>query len=350
MLSPGMQRAAARWVFKLPEPALALAGGRSAPVDGFRLDPATAVALAAHRRRGAPALESLAPAEAREEYKRQLALFRGRPRPMRALTELRAPGPAKPISVRLYHPRRASRPAPLLVYFHGGGGVIGDLDAADSGCRMLADESGCLVASVAYRLAPEHPFPAGLEDALAAYRWIANAARDLGAAPDRLAVGGDSLGANLATNVARAMAGQPRAPRFQLLIYPSLDLTGSRPSRQTFAEGYLLTRSLSDWFKYHYLPDPGLANDPRVSPLWATDLAGSAPALVITAGFDPLRDEGRAYADRLEDAGVAVRYVCHGGLVHGFLSAVDVIGAATAAARDAAHALRHHLAQPCPRS
>jgi acetyl esterase len=348
MDSLAMQRAAARWVFKLPAPALALAAGRREPIDGFRLDPGIAVALAAHRRRGDPALETLTPGEARHEYKRQLARFRAIPRAMRAVTELRVPGPAAALAVSLYTPRIVGRPAPLFVYFHGGGGVIGDLDAADTGCRLLADESGCLVASVAYRLAPEHPFPAGLEDAIAAYRWLARAARELGADPERLAVGGDSLGANLATNVARATRGEARSPVFQLLFYPGLDFTASRPSRRTFAQGYLLTRALTDWFKHHYLPDLALARDPRASPLWAEDLAGSAPALVITAGFDPLRDEGRAYADRLEDAGVAVRYVCYEGLVHGFLSAVDVIGAATAAAREAAHVLRQVLL-PWPR-
>ncbi len=339
MVPASALRSAVALAFKLPPPLLDLAAGRPRPVDGQRLDPAVAAALAARALSGAPRLEALSPQEARADYERQALPFRAAPRPVRAVSELEVPGEAGPIPVRLYTPRRRARPAPLAVYYHGGGGVIGGLDSADNACRFLADEAACLVASVSYRLAPEHPFPAGLTDAIAAYLAIADMAEGFGAAPARLAVAGDSLGANLATTVARELAGRARAPKCQLLFYPGVDLTCSYPSHDTFAEGYLLDKPLIDWFRSHYLSDPALASDPRASPLFAGSLAGVAPAYVATAGFDPLRDEGRAYADRLEQAGALLGYECFQGLVHGFLSAVDTIDAATRATREAAAAL-----------
>lgn len=334
--------ASTKLALKLAAPAFA----RSEPVEGMRLDPAVAAALAARARRGEVRLEELSPEEARAEYKRQAQSFRARPRRMRAVSDRRLSGPAGPIPVRIYNPLGAERKGPLCVYYHGGGGVIGDLDSADNTCRFLADEANVAVASVGYRLAPEHPFPAGLDDAFAAYRQLAEQAADFGADPQRLAVAGDSLGANFAANIAREFVGDPRAPRFQLLIYPGVDLTASYPSHATFAEGYLLTKPLMDWFLAHYLPEPGLGTDPRASPLFAELEANMPPALVATAGFDPIRDEGRAYADRLEAAGIPVRYECFEGLIHGFVSVVDLIDAATHATRACARALAAHLRSP----
>jgi acetyl esterase len=204
------------------------------------------------------------------------------------------------------------------VWYHGGGFVIGDLESADRTCRKLAIGTGALVVSVDYRLAPEHPFPAGPDDCFAALRWIVDNAASLGGDSSRLAVGGDSAGGNLAAVVALQARDQGVALRHQLLVYPVTDCTMSSTSYDENAEGYLLTRDSMDWFVVHYLSAGADAKDPRVSPLYADDLRGVAPALVITAEFDPLRDEGEAYAERLRDAGVEVETRRFDGQVHGF--------------------------------
>ncbi len=344
MVAHEIERFASAALLRLPpRRLLALAAGRRIEIDGHVLNPQVQLALRLRALRRPPELHDLGPAGARAEFARQVALYSGRRRRDVRVRELCADGPAGPIPVRLYVPRWASVPYPVLVYYHGGGGVIGDLDTHDPICGRLADEAGCAVASVAYRLAPEHPFPAGLDDAEAAYRWLFGQAPRLGGDPARFAVGGDSLGANLATNVARRVR-DAAAPRFQLLAYPGVDFTMSSPSHRTLAEGYLLSDETMRWFRRHYLPAPELASDPVASPLWADDLAGLPPAYIATAGFDPLRDEGRAYADRLRDAGVAVTHRCESGLVHGFLSAADLIDEAGRAASDCAAAAADALA------
>jgi acetyl esterase len=261
------------------------------------------------------------------------------------------PGPAGPVAARLYGPDPDDGHSPLLVYFHGGGWVIGGLDTHDDPCRFLAARSGASVLSVDYRLAPEHPFPAAVEDAFAAYRWATANAGALGADPGRIAVGGDSAGANLAAAtclLARdtsAGGGDVVAlPAMQLLIYPVAETAGTARSRQTFADGFLLTRGDMDWFEERYLP-PGVdREDPRVALLTAPDLSGLPPAHVATAGFDPLRDEGEAYAQRLREAGVPVALRRHPGLVHSFANLTAICPTARAAMLEVAGALRMGLA------
>jgi acetyl esterase len=237
-----------------------------------------------------------------------------------AVSDHRFPGPAGDLTLRRYRPAGADPDAALgcLVWFHGGGFVIGDLDSTDSTARALANASGASVVSVAYRLAPEHPFPAAVDDAVAAYEWVRSNADALRVDATRLAVGGDSAGGNLAAVVTQLVkATKGRMPVFQLLVYPVTDLGGSYPSHDENAEGYFLTRDTMAWFAEQYLGgrDP---SSPRISPLRATDVSGLPPALVITAEFDPLRDEGEAYAAHLEAAGVPVELVRFDGQIHGF--------------------------------
>jgi acetyl esterase len=234
-----------------------------------------------------------------------------------------------------------------MVFFHGGGWVIGDLDTHDDLCRFLAARAGVRVLSVEYRLAPEHPFPAPVEDAHAAFAWAAANATGLGADPERVAVGGDSAGGNLAAVVSMLArdAGGP-SPVLQLLIYPVTDAHARTRSRQLFSEGYLLTRSDMDFFERHYLPRESDRDDPRASVLRAPDLSGLPPAYVVTAGFDPLRDEGEEYALRMRAAGVPVALRRHPGLVHSFANQTAISRTARAATLELAGALRMGLARP----
>ncbi len=228
------------------------------------------------------------------------------------------------IAARLYRPNDRNDLG-LLVFFHGGGWVIGGLDSHDGMCRRLAVASGHAVLSIEYRLAPEHPFPAPLEDAIAAVRWAHEHAADLGCRADRLAVGGDSAGGNLAAVVAQL---GPAPLVHQLLLYPATDLSMSFPSIDENADGYFLTKEGMAFFVGHYLSgDAGSPDDPRVSPLRAAEhaLAGTPPALVITAEYDPLRDEGEAYATRLAEAGVPTSHVRFSGQIHAFASMADYL-------------------------
>ena len=251
-----------------------------------------------------------------------------------------------PVPVRLYRPPSpAAGPLPLLVWFHGGGWVIGDLTSADPTARDLCVQSGALVASVDYPLAPEHPFPAPPEACFEVTRWLAGHAADLGADPRRVAVGGDSAGANLAAVtavVARDRGGPDLA--FQLLVYPVTDCLGSYPSVKDNGEGYLLTNSAMIWFGQHYLPEGTDPKDPLASPIYTSDMADLPSALVITAEFDPLRDEGEAYGKRLEQAGVPVTTSRYDGMVHGFFSMTGVLDAGRQAMAEAAAAVQLALA------
>jgi acetyl esterase len=207
-----------------------------------------------------------------------------------------------------------------LVWFHGGGFVLGSIESHEGACRALASLSGVVIISVDYRLAPEHRFPAGLDDAVAATRWVLENGSAIGVDPTNVAVGGDSAGGNLAALVSLALRGEARAPVFQLLVYPATDLTRSLPSHGYFRAGVMLPEPTILWFRELYLPDLSLESDPRVSPLFEPDVSGLPPALLLTAGFDPLRDEGKAYADRMRAAGVDVEYVCSEGSMHGFIN------------------------------
>jgi acetyl esterase len=284
--------------------------------------------------------------ETRAERLKEARVVAHRPAvPMERIEELELPGPAGPIPARLYTPPGAEGPAPLLAYFHGGGWVIGDLDTHDDPCRFLAAHSGAKLLSVDYRLAPEHPFPAAAEDAFAAHEWAVGNAERLGVDAGRIAVGGDSAGGNLAAGaclMARE-AGAP-SPAMQLLIYPVTETAGTAQSRNTFAEGFLLTRGDMDWFEEHYLP-PGVdREDPRVALLGATDLSGLPPAYIAVAGFDPLRDEGETFALRLREAGVQVALRRHPDLIHTFANLTAVCPSAQQAMLEAAGALRMGLA------
>jgi acetyl esterase len=259
-----------------------------------------------------------------------------------------AEGTGGPIPVRVYTPA-GTPPFPLVAYFHGGGFVVGSLDTADRMSRRLARRAGCVVVSVGYRLAPEHPFPAGVEDACAATRWVAERGREWGGDPGRLAVAGESAGGNLAAVVAllaRDAGGPPLA--FQLLVYPVVDMVGDYPSRTENGEGYLLTAEELRWYDGLYLGRAPRRDDLRASPLLAASHAGLPPALVITAEYDPLRDEGEAYAEKLRRAGVPVRASRYPGMVHGFFGMLGLLDGAEVAADEAAAALRAALGTAPP--
>jgi acetyl esterase len=254
--------------------------------------------------------------------------------------DLAIPGPGGAIPARLYRSATTGT-LPVLVFFHGGGWVVGNIEGHDTVCRHLANRADCAVVSVDYRLGPEHKFPAAVEDCFAAAEWVANNAASLGVDPVRLAVGGDSAGGNLAA-VVSLLARDKGAPRVacQVLIYPATDAAMRHDSIDRFAEGYVLTRSTMRWFYEQYLRSPEDAADWRVSPLLAPDLSDLPPAYVLTAGYDPLCDEGDAYAARLAAAGVAVTHRRFPGQVHGFAMNGRIIRAAETALDEVAAALK----------
>jgi acetyl esterase len=314
----------------------------AAPPAG-RLHPEAAAFLEQLRASGAPPLDALAPEEARAAI---AALRRNAPPPeaVPAVADRTVPGPDGPIPVRLYTPP-GQAPYPVLIYFHGGGWVVGDLDTVDATCRALANRSGCLVVSVDYRLAPEYKFPAAVRDAYAATCWAAEAAPALGGDPRRLAVGGDSAGGNLAAVVA-LMARDRGGPAiaFQLLVYPVTDYAFDSPSYRANGRDYFLTTDMMRWFWGHYLRNEADAGSPYVAPLKVDNLSGLPPALVITAEFDPLRDEGEAYADKLRRYGVPVTVRRYPGMIHGFFTLTPFMESARDALETAGKALRAALA------
>jgi acetyl esterase len=276
--------------------------------------------------------------------------------PVASVVDRAIPGPAGEIPIRVYTPEEAPEetpgergPLPVLVYYHGGGFVICDLDTHDSICRALANAARCAVVSVDYRLAPEHRFPAGPEDCYAAACWVAEQASSAGFDASRLAVAGDSAGGNLAA-VVSLLARDRGGPRIahQLLIYPVTDCAFDTPSYRENAEGYLLTREMMRWFWHHYLGRESDAANPLASPLRAEKLGGLPPATVLTAEFDPLRDEGEAYAARLREAGVPVEATRYEGVFHGFFGMTDVLEPAVQAVSQAANALRRAFAAAPP--
>ncbi|MGE3678581.1 MAG: alpha/beta hydrolase [Burkholderiales bacterium] len=260
------------------------------------------------------------------------------------------PGPASPIALRAYRPAGAApqEVLPALVYFHGGGWVIGDIDTHDVVCRQLANGARCALFSVDYRKAPEHRFPGAVEDCIAAVRHVAANAAALQVDAARIAVGGDSAGGNLAAVVALDArdAGGP-ALMLQMLVYPATDQRMGHPSIERNGDGYLLTKAAMQYFGSHYLPDAKDKLDWRASPLLAPSLAGVAPAYVVTAGFDPLVDEGRAYAERLAKEGVEVAYLDYPDMVHGFLLMGGVLDTARQAVDDCCARLRAAFARAC---
>ncbi len=306
------------------------------------LDPQVKTLLDQMAAMGGPPISEQTPEEARLVYAAMRGLA-GEPGPIGSVIDRSIPGPAGDIPVRIYVPE-GEGPHPGVVFFHGGGWVIGDLDSHDPLCRELASGAGCVVVAVHYRLAPEDRFPAATDDALAATRWVAEHAAELGIDPARLAVAGDSAGGNLAAVTALRVRdeGGP-ALRFQLLIYPVTDCRMGHPSMEENAEGYLLTRDTMRWFIGHYLGDGGDPADPLASPLLAEDLSGLPPAHIIVAEYDPLRDEGIAYGERLRDAGVDVTVSNHAGMIHSFVSLGAVLDGGRKGLDEAVSALRAAL-------
>jgi acetyl esterase len=305
------------------------------------LDPQAAAVLAELAAVKLPDLSTLPPEVLRKAF-RELAVRDAEAVELASVQDRTIPGPAGPIPVRVYSPEPGTRPLPLLVYFHGGGFVLCDLDTHDPTCRALAKRAGCVVVSVDYRLAPEARFPAAPEDCLAAARWAAANAASLGADPRRVAVAGDSAGGNLAA-VVSLLARERGGPALvhQLLVYPVTDWSFDTASHRENAEGYLLTRDMMSWFRGHYFAKPEHATDPLAAPLRAADLRGLPPATVLTAEFDPLRDEGEAYAARLREAGVPTTLTRYDGMFHGFFGMTARIDRAREAVEDATRALRN---------
>ncbi len=284
----------------------------------MELDPEVPPLLELFEAMGVPDPATVTPEELREAM---MMPPPENPTPVARVEARAIPGPAGQIATRIFYPDSAPPgSAPLLVFFHGGGWVVGDVTSHDEICRQLCAGAACVVISVDYRLAPETPFPGGLEDCYAVTLWAAEHAAELGGDPTRLAVGGDSAGGNLAAAVC-LLAREQGAPAIghQLLIYPVTDSDFERPSYRDNADGYLLTRGMMQWFWQQYLADPAQANDPLAAPLHG-ELSDLPSATVITAGFDPLRDEGQAFAEKLSAAGVAVEHREFKGMIHGFVS------------------------------
>jgi acetyl esterase len=293
--------------------------------------------------RGIPPTHTLTPADARVLYRERRAFTQPAPPDVALVRDLSMPGPQGDIPLRLYRPLGSAADAklPVLVYYHGGGWVIGDLDTHDTLCRELANGAGCAVVAVDYRMGPEHRFPAAVDDSLAALRWVHAHAGELKLDAARIAVGGDSAGGNLAAVMAIAAreAGGP-ALAFQLLIYPATDMRCIAPSHQANGQGYLLTSDTIKYFHDHYIVDAKDDLDWRASPLLAPNLKDLPPAFVLTAGFDPLRDEGLQYAQRLTEAGSRSSLVCFERMIHGFILMGRVLDEANTAVHLCAAQLR----------
>jgi acetyl esterase len=332
---------------RIPNPVKRLLlGGRSITIDGNTLDATLQLMLVGMSGVGLNALVASPDVdEARTQLRITAASFK-QDIPLASVTNLSIPGPAGPIRARHYRPINGDG-QPLLVFYHGGGQVIGDIETHDDLCRQICREGYMHVLSVDYRLAPEHKAPAGSEDAYAAFGWALDHAGELGADPGRVAVGGDSAGGNLAAVVSlRARDEGTRLPALQLLFYPVTNYASGTRSQALFGDGFFLTKKDLVWCGEQFLDGADVdAADPRVSPLLADGLSGLPPALVLTAGFDPLRDEGRQYAEAMRAAGVAVDHREFGSLIHGFANFFALGGGCATATAESISALRAHLAR-----
>ena len=336
-------------ILRMPEPMLRRLAGPPVRLDGLTLDLETQAMLRVKELAREPDLATLPIPRGRRALLRQTKLSGGR-QPIGDVVPLQVPGADGDLDARLYVPRSqassrfsSTTGGPLLFFAHGGGMIYGDLDSHDALCRFLAERADLRVLAVDYRLAPEHPFPAPVDDCWAAFSWVADNASRLGADPTRIAVGGDSAGGALAAVVAlrAASAGLPVA--HQLLLYPVTDMAEPTESRRLFGEGFFLTTEFMRLAESSYLPPGQDPRDPRVSVAYADVPARLAPALVVTAGFDPLRDEGEAYAARLAAAGVPVSQVRYPGFIHGFASVVGAGRSQPAAVAEIAARLRSAL-------
>jgi acetyl esterase len=327
-----------RTALALPERVQRVLAGKRVTIDGQTLATDTQLMLRLERLVREPAVASLPVDEGRRLLVQQTVIAGGA-QPIGSVRDL----PVGDRRGRLYVPTEAPSAGPMLVFFHGGGWVYGDLDSHDPVCRFLAERSGVRVLSVDYRLAPEHPFPAAYDDTLAAYRWVVEHPEPFGADPARLAVGGDSAGGTLAATVAVAAARDGLPLALQLLVYPGTDMSARTESRRLFGRGFYLTDEFLDLATSLYLPEPSRWADPRASPLLGDVPAGLAPAYVATAGFDPLRDEGEAYARKLAEAGVTVELHRFPDQIHGFLNVVGAGRTARAATAEIAARLASGL-------
>ncbi|MFC7451392.1 alpha/beta hydrolase [Rhodococcus daqingensis] len=331
-----------RALLSIPSGVIRRIAGRPVEIEGNVLDAEMQLILALRAVEGAPIEERPIPNGRRALLAGSKAV--GGDLPIGAVTDLDIDGPGGPLRLRFYTPRGLTSASPALFYIHGGGWIYGDLDSHDAVCRFLAERAGVRVVAVDYRLAPEAPFPAAVHDVEAAYSFVTANAAGLGIDPDRIAVGGDSAGGNLAAVLAqratRGGVGVP--PVFQLLIYPAVDFAVKRASRTTFGSGFILTTRFMDLAEESYVPAGADRTDPLLSPIYG-DLTGLPPAYVVTAGFDPLRDEGDAYAEKLREAGVEVQHVVEPGLIHSFANMVGVGKSGPEAMGRAATALRRAL-------
>lgn len=344
-VSDRILRRLARTATRLPPPVVRRLAGT--PItDGDRaLDPLVQFML---RYFSDPPGKLTSVEETRDGFDRQGDWLAHGPAPDVDRRTMTVPGPTGPIACELHRPRRlGTADAPALLFFHGGGHVAGSLISHRSVCRQLAADGRCVVIAVDYRLAPEDPFPAGIEDSLAAFDAVVDDAAALGLDPDRIAVGGDSAGGNIAAVVAQQRRSAAHPPRFQILWVPWLDLSKRSASYDSFPTGFFLEKPKMEWYTDRYLPDRADALDPLASPLLG-DVQGVCPAAVLVAGFDPLRDEGQAYGAKLAEAGVDVTTRTYDGLIHPFINFGGCIPAAAAAFNDATAILRSHLAGPTP--
>jgi acetyl esterase len=343
MASPLVQKFITKMVMAMPPPILrALAGGEAVEIGGRKLD--AQLQMMAHASKSTPKMTSFPPAVARAGAAMSFKTAQGPIEPGVAIEDFEIPAPAfgggAVLAARTYRPANQDPTAPVFVYLHMGGGVIGDLDTGHGFCAILAKGARCAVVSIDYRLAPEHPFPAGLDDSLYAYRWVRDNAARFGAPAGKAAIGGDSMGGNFSAIIVHDLkkAGEPQ-PVLQLLVYPATDIGSKTQSMTTYAEAFPLTTETMNWFMLHYAPGTDHAHL-RLSPMNEESLAGLAPAIVVTAGFDPLCDQGEVYAHRLTEAGVPTLYRCYDSLAHGFLGFPGVVKAADIACREIAGLVR----------
>jgi acetyl esterase len=345
-LSDRIQFRAARAIGHLSPQLQRRLAGPPIEIDGDTLDPGLQLLLKLRERRGVRPFTSMTPEQARRYVAAESRRYSGPPPAVAEVHELRI---AEGMRARHYVPPEPGGPHPLLVFLHGGGFVVGDLETHDAACRVLCRHGGVHVLSVDYRLAPEHPFPAAVHDTVAALAWAFEHARELQADPHRIAIGGDSAGGNLAATATRlAVRDGTPAPVLQLLIYPATDMETEWPSVELFGEGFYLTRADREWYHDNYMRGAS-EDDPLGSPLLAGDVSGLPPAYVVTAAFDPLRDEGEAYAHALREAGNAVLLRRFPGLVHGFINMTAINPASHDALVEVAGSVRALLASAAVR-
>ena len=346
-----LQGKAANLALRMPISWVNILAGAPVTVDGRTLDGRTQWFLQLLARSGQLPAHRMSVAAARAEYDAYLPILSGRPAPVGEIVDRTIDAPTvadetQRMRVRIYRPAgTVARLLPTILYFHGGGWVVGSLEGYDLVCRNICARTGCAVVTFDYRLAPEHKFPAAIDDAVAAFRWLSAEAPGIGLDPARVVVAGDSAGGTVATVLARLVRDEPHPPCLQWLFYPVTDLAMDTHSYSSCGEGFMLSKADMEWARGHYLNSLDEISDPRASPLRADDLGGMAPTLIYTAGFDPLRDEGKAYADKLTAAGVKTIHREFESLIHGFVGMRGALQAAARATDEMVAGLRHELAQ-----